>query len=108
MKVDVEARADVRRHLESPGVAAIARREDSGSGLELPAVVLGGLRVADGPWGGQLEGVRGAVWRRGGWRLGHHGADELNLRAERVRLKSGCDGSGCDGCVMDGRARHPP
>ncbi len=43
------------------GLGAVAS-----SRAELPRVV---WLVADGPEGAQLEGVRGAVWRRGLWRL---------------------------------------
>jgi len=42
----VEAQADVRARLESPGAAATARREESRQCLELPGVV---WLVADGP-----------------------------------------------------------
>lgn len=57
--------------VQAPPRLLVARNR--GRGLELPAVALSGLLVADGPGSGQLEGVRGAVWRRGGWRQGATG-----------------------------------
>jgi hypothetical protein len=68
--VDVEARADVRARPESPGAAAIARREES---RQWPRVVCSCLvvawLVADGPGAvsskesaGPCGGAEGGVW----------------------------------------------
>ena len=102
---EVEAWADVRARLESPGAAAIARREES---RQWPRVAYRGVErlglSLTAPGRSARRSPRGRVAAR---RVasGRHRSDELNLRAERMRVKSGC--SGCSGCSMDRRARRP-